>query len=817
MPDSRFSHPQPRFAPAIRLEAVSSRTYGNTEVASISLQALSVTLALIALLILAVVDADGVFSVPLTLWFSLQAVLLIGGAIWIRRISTSHSTTPTISPFLLMLAVSSFLWEPIGRGVWGIGRPLEILVMHALGAAVWGLALVSLWQKYQGIAVLMSLFLAAFSLSAAHQLAVQGLASAFALLAISWLTVRYWDQLSGRLRGRSRRSGRALLIPGLAILFVLLAFTGGRHRELMATLNGFVPSSGGTGDSSPHARQGIGNGEMLVAGCENIQSFGPIDEAPFMTDDKPSLYDVFDDTYDEPVMPPNTDRAMALMPDTTSVKKEHLHTQTQKANREFSTARKPSGKKRNDVKNISSDALFYVSGRTPLHLRLELYDTFDGVNWHAEPESSPSETPTMNMVKEAERAWLRLPDRSKSWEFLGPAETHAVKIVQLETNVIPAPLHLHGVHIADVDRLDMFKPGPQGLVRMDREKLAELVPIHLASRTVDNAKLNQEAWTNGEKRYTDVPESLRPELTRLAQKWGAASPRGWTQIEAIIRHLREEYHHDHDFREPADVSSPVLSFLTESHRGPDYQFATAAALLLRTLNYTTRVVSGFYASPGDYDVKSRHTPVKKADVHFWTEVRLGNGCWTSVEPTPGYEVLLPPLGWRETFLQYAGKTIMVFWQYRLSWGFGILLLGGLSWFRHLIADTWSMVNWRLRPEKRSAVHAWRILSRRLRAHGWKMSQGITPRQLLRQIASARPEFSTTLQDFSSLLEREVFGNHAPPEQNKASKYSARVLQLLSRSTCRQLARERRQESASQSTFRLHRVPPVSPHHSSISV
>jgi len=816
MSDPTSSPQQFTIAPAIRLESVSSRTNRATEVVSVSLQILSVALALIALLILAVVDADGAFSVSITIWFSLQAISLVIGTMWARRVSASRSTTPTISSFLLLLAVSSFLWEPITRGIWGIGRPLEMLVMHALGAAVWGLALVSLWQKYQGISVLMSLFLAAFSLSAAHQLAVQGLAAAFALLAMTWLTVRYWDQLSGRLRGHARRSGHGFLIPGLAILFVLLAFTGGRHRELMATLNGFLPSSGGTGDSSPHARHGIGNGEMLVAGCENIQSFGPIDEAPFMTDDKPSLYDVFDDTYDEPVKPPNTDRAVALMPDTTTVKKEHLHTQTQKANREFSTARKPSGKKRNDVKNISSDALFYVSGRTPLHLRLELYDTFDGVNWYPEPDPSPSETPTMNMVKESGRDWLRLPDRSKSWEFLGPAETHAVKIIQLETNIIPAPLHLHGVHIADVDRIDMFKPGPQGLVRMDRQKLAELVPIHLASRTVDDTKLNQEAWSGNEKRYTEVPESLRPKLTRLAQEWGAASPRGWSQIDAVIRHLREGYQHDHDFRESADVPSPVLSFLTESRRSPDYQFATAAALLLRTLNYPTRVVSGFYASPNDYDVASRQTPVKKKDVHFWTEVRLRNGAWVTLEPTPGYDVLLPPLGWWGTVKLFVWRGITALWSHRLLLSAGVLLLGGLFWFRHLIFDTWSMVNWHLLPGRRDAASAWKILSRRLRAHGWKMSQGMTPRQLLRQIASTRPEFSSTLQDFSLLLEREVFGDRASPERNKTSDCSDRMLQLLSRSVCRQLASRRRQEFASQSASCRHSHSAISSHHSSVS-
>ena len=42
-------------------------------------------------------------------------------------------------------------------------------------------------------------------------------------------------------------------------------------------------------------------------------------------------------------------------------------------------------------------------------------------------------------------------------------------------------------------------------------------------------------------------------------------------------------------------SDAVEYFLFESRRGPDYLFATSAAVLLRSLGYQTRVVSGLYA------------------------------------------------------------------------------------------------------------------------------------------------------------------------------------------------------------------------------
>lgn len=179
-------------------------------------------------------------------------------------------------------------------------------------------------------------------------------------------------------------------------------------------------------------------------------------------------------------------------------------------------------------------------------------------------------------------------------------------------------------------------------------------------------------------------------------------------------------------------------------------------------------------------------------------------------------MLLPPLGWWGTMKLFARQVVTILWEHRLSLSASVLLLGSLFWLRHLIADTWLMVNWRLRPGKRSATGAWRILSRRLRAHGWKTSQGITPRQLLRQIASAQPEFSTALQDFSSLLEREVFGDHVSSDNSKASECSNRILELLSRSTCRELAREHRQESASQSATCRYRHSSVPSHHPSVS-
>jgi hypothetical protein len=148
----------------------------------------------------------------------------------------------------------------------------------------------------------------------------------------------------------------------------------------------------------------------------------------------------------------------------------------------------------------------------------------------------------------------------------------------------------------------------------------------------------------------EIPEPLRPEIERLAREWAGDRPRGWPQIEAVITKLRTEYTHDRNAAAPPDHPAPVLWFLLESRRGPDYLFATAAALLLRALDYPTRVCLGYYASPDAYDRETDHTPVKAADLHFWSEVLLRDGHWLVVEPTPGYGTLEPNLPLSERLL-----------------------------------------------------------------------------------------------------------------------------------------------------------------------
>lgn len=123
-----------------------------------------------------------------------------------------------------------------------------------------------------------------------------------------------------------------------------------------------------------------------------------------------------------------------------------------------------------------------------------------------------------------------------------------------------------------------------------------------------------------------------------------------------------DYVLDPTARVPEDCVDSLRHFLLVSKRGPDYQFAGAATLLLRALGFQARLISGFYAAPDAYDPLTRHTPIVGEDLHFWAEVSLASGDWLVVEATPGYDVLAPNLPLLE----------------RLA----ALLMGGLAWASH---------------------------------------------------------------------------------------------------------------------------------------
>lgn len=722
-------------------------------------------LAIVAMAVFLITDADGGRS-ELGLWAQIVAEALFTLILTViaqryRGLIASH---PAVTPLLILVPIVSLLWEPTQRLLLGSGRPFEMMMMHSQKNLMLALAIVGLQQAARQMSLFIGVILCVFSAAMTREHRVYWFVAGYGFCAVSWLILGYWSGIRARmLREHSRRLPVQWLVAGPAIALLAAAATIAGGRNELSSMRGFFPGSGGEGDYDEYSRDGVNDGDALVAGRDDIRSFGPIDDAPMADSDKPSLYDVINDRFDEPLRKNKSAQStIALPPDMMASIQQRLST-VRHAGREFSTLRRKSEKGKNRAATISSTALLYVSGRVPLHLRTEVFDVFDGVTWYA--AQPPADPLRLSFVSIRGEPWLQIPVRGNVSEFLTFPETHAVKPVNLKLPTIPSPLGTRLLHMEHVDRVDMFAWKNDSLICMNRDSLPELVPIHLQSDVLDQKLLRSQKLPSFSAARMTLEKSLPegPELDRirsLAESWTKEIPRGMGQIDAICSRLRAEYSLDQDIQFADGDSTPLTQFLFEVRRGPEYLFASAAAVMLRSLGYATRLVSGFYARPERYDARGRHTSVLGSDAHFWCEFCVGGGTWATLEPSPGYVIPGPPPLWFERllssvtdFLRHCRRQ----WPLYLS---GIAGLVVLFWFRADLRNAVFTVLWKWFPARTGRgriLQTARLLDYRLRLAGISR-----PRyQTLSRWMSRFPELqSRTRHQFLHLAEHAAF---APEE------------------------------------------------------
>jgi transglutaminase-like putative cysteine protease len=132
--------------------------------------------------------------------------------------------------------------------------------------------------------------------------------------------------------------------------------------------------------------------------------------------------------------------------------------------------------------------------------------------------------------------------------------------------------------------------------------------------------------------FTEVPPGLAPIIASSARQVvdGAGSTTPYGQAAALRDFFRSgEFVYDTSI-DPVDTPDAVAAFL-QDRRGFCVQFATAYAVMARTLGIPTRIAVGF--TPGEFRDGTYH--VTTHDAHAWPEVWLRGIGWTNMfDPTP---------------------------------------------------------------------------------------------------------------------------------------------------------------------------------------
>src|SRR4029077_4992560 len=131
--------------------------------------------------------------------------------------------------------------------------------------------------------------------------------------------------------------------------------------------------------------------------------------------------------------------------------------------------------------------------------------------------------------------------------------------------------------------------------------------------------------------YLQLPTPLDSRIPELAEQITSRAETPYDKAAAIESFLRNRYDYTLNLTgKPGD--DPLAHFLFVARAGHCEYFATAMAILLRTLGIPTREVNGFL--PGEYNNLAGDYIVRASDAHSWVEVYFPNNGWVTFDPTP---------------------------------------------------------------------------------------------------------------------------------------------------------------------------------------
>lgn len=649
-----------------------------------------------------------------------------------RQVDLNSSLRPHLINLLWMLFLPMVV-QLITRSL-GIGDPNELVLLNMVQNVSLVLAVMPFSRKAVQISSLLTGFLVLFVTAMTDNTLIWVASVLFAGFGLWWLMCSYWERLETKFAASSNRS-----IPVRPVLIALTLLIGlgavtvatvGVPRTTVV-LSGFMPTSGGNKYQDRNARSGVGEGDMLVAAEDSAFSFGPVDSEILLESKMPSLYDVASDQYGEARVKKQINKELNQAISLTSDRLRHNHqktSSTEQAARQFDTVRRLANQRNVTPTDRQSTALFQLAGNTPLHLVTRRFDTFDGVEWsHSGQDAAPLST---SLTSIHGKPWFVI--NRVGGNILRGKQSHTLRIINLRSQQIPSPSHLNAIHIADVDREGFYGRATDGVFELAaQEYIPRLSVIHLISQTHSNVELIKLGDFRKRRPSKDPEETLadstKTSPARVAVSWTQDISPGWKQIMAVTQNLRSQFRHDRMATAPADCQDIVEHFIKQ-RRGPDYMFASTATQLLRSLGYESQVVMGFYADPQDYDSQTMQTNIDSTNLHFWSEVHVGQNIWIPIEPTPGYQPPRTWLSWQERLsiaYQACLDWLAVHWEI-IAIGLMSLVIGFR--LRHFLGDLASLLLWRVGwfgATQRRIIWTVRVLEFRARLAGRARPPSIT--------------------------------------------------------------------------------------------
>jgi transglutaminase-like putative cysteine protease len=288
---------------------------------------------------------------------------------------------------------------------------------------------------------------------------------------------------------------------------------------------------------------------------------------------------------------------------------------------------------KNDYR-LNPNVVMYVRSDFPLYLTTKVLDTFNGVGW----KQSKNET---LYLKSNNGQFVSHGDSSKNNDVL--ISGYEVDIAEEMNGRIPMAWQPVGLNF------------PATALKQDAYG-SYSVSSTLKSGTSYRAEMGVK-WYQGRLFYPKPEEELNvylelypnidERIAELALSVVRGGSSGFQKAVLLEQHLRENYAYTLDTAIHSQGRTPLVEFLFETQYGHCEYFATAMAIMLRTLGIPSRVVNGFSAT--DINPLTGFIEVRGTDAHAWTEAYIDGVGWMPFEPTAYYQL---PQEKQETELTY---------------------------------------------------------------------------------------------------------------------------------------------------------------------
>jgi len=273
--------------------------------------------------------------------------------------------------------------------------------------------------------------------------------------------------------------------------------------------------------------------------------------------------------------------------------------------------------------------MLVMKSEAPVKVRTAVYEIYDGRSW-----------------RQNERTWERIRAQDGTWRMppmrelgLAPEVTSPLD-VELTVGygflgVMPIPWCARTIR-ADVPSLRVDRSGMVAfnghLVPGDTYS-AEIALPSAVSAPPGSRPVSHVSMENALQLPASLPERVRRLARKIAQETGAEGPAPVAM--AIEGHLRRTYEYDLQAPELPEGMDFVDHFLFISRAGYCNHYASAMAVMLRSLGIPARLVTGFTA--GEYKPSRAVFEIRDQDAHAWVEVFLPTAGWIDFDPTPAQE------------------------------------------------------------------------------------------------------------------------------------------------------------------------------------